>query len=108
MSYSNLINDVISYNLQRSLREQLKKIFPLKICEIRHISLITEKKVGIKEEKEKADEKKVDQKEDKKETEKEQKEKPKEERKEVKEAVKKEESVEEKAKEVPENAKTDN
>ena len=50
VSYSNLINDVISYNLQRSLKEQLKKIFPLKICEIRHISLAKEKKEEVKEE----------------------------------------------------------
>lgn len=47
ISYSNLINDVISYKIQRSLKEQLKKIFPLKICEIRHISLIKGGKAEI-------------------------------------------------------------
>lgn len=42
MSYESLINDLVAYKLQRSLRERLNKIFPLKICEIRYMQLVRE------------------------------------------------------------------
>jgi len=49
LTYSNLISDVVAYKIQRALKDHLKKIFPLKICEIRHISLVVGKQVKIKE-----------------------------------------------------------
>jgi small subunit ribosomal protein S3Ae len=113
ISYSNLINDVIAYKLQRSLKEQLKKIFPLKVCEIRHISLISGKKAEtekkseevkpVKEEKPKEEAEKPEEKSTEKE---EKKEKVKEDIK--PKIVKEENTKEEEPKEVLKNAKTNN
>ena len=49
MAYSNLINDVIVHNIQRTLKDQLKKIVPLKVCEIRQISLTEGRKVVVED-----------------------------------------------------------
>jgi len=52
MDYNNFVNDVVFFKLQKSLKEQLRKIFPLKLCEIRHFSLIEAKKEYVAEKKE--------------------------------------------------------
>ncbi len=43
-NYDDLIRDLIAHKLQKGLREQLKKIFPLRACEIRELSIEREKK----------------------------------------------------------------
>jgi len=40
MSFSNLINDVINYRLQREVREVIKKVYPLKTTEFRVVELV--------------------------------------------------------------------
>lgn len=58
LDYDTLTNNLIFHKLQSSLRDELKIIYPLKICEIRQMILEREKKVeeskekGIKEIKE--------------------------------------------------------
>ena len=69
-SYPDLINSLMSYGLQKELRDHLKKIYPLKICEIREMKI----------EREKRSEDKVKKKELRKEIKKEAKEEPKEEK----------------------------
>lgn len=44
MQYEDLIKNLIMYNVQRGLRDQLKKIFPIRACEIRELSIEREKK----------------------------------------------------------------
>ena len=43
-NYDDLIRDLIVHKLQKGLRDQLKKIFPLRACEIRELSIEKEKK----------------------------------------------------------------
>ena len=43
-SYPDLINSLMSYGLQKELRDHLKKIYPLKICEIREMKIEREKR----------------------------------------------------------------
>jgi ribosomal protein S3AE len=45
LKYDEFMADLISHKFQSSVRESLHKIYPLKICEIRHVS-ITEKGKG--------------------------------------------------------------
>jgi len=47
VSYDNFINDLISHKLQSSLRNHLKKVYPLRLCEIRSMEVL---KLGKKEE----------------------------------------------------------
>ena len=54
--YKELIHELISYKLQINLKNSLKKIYPLRNCEIKEMILEAEKKaVGEKEEKEKVE-----------------------------------------------------
>lgn len=39
MNYNDVINDLISHKLQAMMRENLNKIYPLKVCEIRHLGI---------------------------------------------------------------------
>ncbi|MBI2657638.1 hypothetical protein HYX08_03010 [Candidatus Woesearchaeota archaeon] len=39
MTYDELINDLILHKLQSLMRENLNKIYPLKVCEIRYVGL---------------------------------------------------------------------
>jgi len=39
MSYDEFTNDLISHNLQSALKAHLKKVYPLRICEIRSMSI---------------------------------------------------------------------
>ena len=118
MSYNNLVNDLVSSKLQRPLSHELKKIYPLKVCEIREMGIVEIKRYGQEKEAPKKEqpkeEKKVEEKlkeekkeEPKKEAKKE--EKPKEEKKheeKPKEGKKAEEKpIKEKS---DDNAKTDN
>ncbi|MBS3103042.1 hypothetical protein J4458_06400 [Candidatus Woesearchaeota archaeon] len=55
MSYDNLINDLVNHKLQSSLRDALKKIYPLRICEIRAMYIDkgkkhVEERAAVKEE----------------------------------------------------------
>ncbi len=51
MNYSDVINDLISHKLQPMMRENLNKIYPLKVCEIRYLGIEKrEKPHEIKEE----------------------------------------------------------
>ncbi|MBS3097506.1 hypothetical protein J4209_01780 [Candidatus Woesearchaeota archaeon] len=77
-NFDNLIMEAISTKLQHSLKDSLKKIYPLRVVEIREIRIETEKKPKEKSKKKG----------------KKQKEEPKEEKKEVKEKAEKEEKVE--------------
>jgi len=40
ISYDNLVNDLISHKLQNSLKKELSKIYPLRICEIRSMEIV--------------------------------------------------------------------
>ncbi len=56
MKYDEFINDLISHKLQAVMRENLNKIYPLKVCEIRYAGIEArekppEVKVEVKEEK---------------------------------------------------------
>ncbi len=54
ITYKELVNDLVSHKLQSSLKNSLKKIYPLRSLEIKEMLLETEKKiVGKKEAKEK-------------------------------------------------------
>ncbi len=53
-SYDDLVTGLVSHRVQHSLRDHLKKIYPLKICEIREMSIVKkvspeEKVQGMKE-----------------------------------------------------------
>ena len=39
MSYEQIINDLISHKMQAVMRENLNKIYPLKVCEIRYVGI---------------------------------------------------------------------
>lgn len=86
MSYEFFLKELISHRLQSDLRAQLKKTYPLAICEIRAIEIEKEKKREVEEEKVEVKEVKKEVKEIKKE------EKPVE-KKEVKEVKKEEKAV---------------
>ena len=66
-NFDRVFSDVINFRLQRILREQLKKIFPVKICDVRMLKLEHESKLkkAVKgtsksEEQEKVKEKKAE------------------------------------------------
>ncbi|MDP7243772.1 MAG: hypothetical protein QF568_00340 [Flavobacteriales bacterium] len=40
ISYDNFINDLVSHKLQNSLRKDLNKIYPLRVCEIRSMEIV--------------------------------------------------------------------
>jgi small subunit ribosomal protein S3Ae len=44
VTYDNFVNDMISHKLQSSLRAHLNRIYPLRVCEIRSMEIIDEKK----------------------------------------------------------------
>jgi len=46
ITYDNFINDLINHKLQSSLRSHLNKVHPLKVCEIRSMSLEKDKITG--------------------------------------------------------------
>ena len=50
MTYNDLINDLISYKLQMTLRDNIKKIYPVRVCQIRSMYIEKEKKHGEEEE----------------------------------------------------------
>jgi len=93
MKYGELVIDIVHHKLQAILKKQLSKVYPLQICEVRHMEIEKVKKhnaeepkkeEAVKEEKkveEKAEEKKPEVKEEapKVEKEEEEEEKPKEE-----------------------------
>lgn len=100
MDYNNLVTSLISYRLQRSLRDSIRKIYPLRICEIREMSIVREvaPEERVKElikPKTVKKEKKEEPKEETKKEEKHKEKKPKEEEKKA-EKVPKEESTEKK------------
>ncbi|MBI2659051.1 hypothetical protein HYX05_03055 [Candidatus Woesearchaeota archaeon] len=39
MAYDEIINDLITHKLQSLMRENLNKIYPLKVCEIRYLGI---------------------------------------------------------------------
>lgn len=51
IDYNDLVKELISYRLQKELREKLKKIYPLAVCEIRVMEIEKEKKEEEVEEK---------------------------------------------------------
>lgn len=42
MNYNNLVTSLVSHKLQSSLRNHLRKIYPLRICEIREMNIVKE------------------------------------------------------------------
>jgi len=40
ISYDNLVNDLVSHKLQSSLRKDMNKIYPLRVCEIRSMEIV--------------------------------------------------------------------
>jgi len=70
ITYTELVNDLISHKLQSNLKNSLKKIYPLRSLEIKEMVLETKKKVSdrieskekieVKEESDKADEKEIE------------------------------------------------
>ena len=108
MTFDNLINDLINYKLQSSLRERLKKIYPLRTAEIKSMEIEKEKKPVEEKKVAKEEELKVKErpKEEKKEVKEEEKEQPeKEEAKEAKKEEPKKEVKEEKPQETKEEEK---
>lgn len=59
-SYENLISSLMSHRLQSSLRDHLKKIYPLRTCEIRKIEMEKEKVAGAEEKAQEAKEPKAE------------------------------------------------
>ncbi|MAH01912.1 hypothetical protein CMO87_01615 [Candidatus Woesearchaeota archaeon] len=48
VNYDNLVNDLVDHKLQNSLRKTLNKIYPLRICEIKSMEIVSlEKKSEI-------------------------------------------------------------
>ena len=45
ISYDNLINDLVSHKLQTFLKKDLSKIYPLRICEIRSMEIVSQEKI---------------------------------------------------------------
>jgi len=43
-TYENFTNDLVSHKLQEDLKKVLSKVYPLRICEIRSMEVITEKR----------------------------------------------------------------
>ena len=109
MTFENVVRELMNYKLQKSLKEDIKKIYPVRILEVSALYIEKDEKpvenkkevrVEAKEEikkEEKVEKKKEEVKEDKKEV-------PKEKKQEEKKEDKKEKPVEEK-KEVPKEAK---
>lgn len=94
MTYEELINSVIAHKLQSALKDALRKIYPLRVCEVRGLSI--EKKQKVNEE---AEEMEVQTKEPEKNTEKKEQVKEEAEEKEIKEtqeSIEKEPDVKEK------------
>lgn len=50
MTYNDLINDLISHKLQMTLRDNIKKIYPVRVCQIKSMYIEKEKKHGEEEE----------------------------------------------------------
>ena len=44
MTYDEIINDLITHKLQSLMRENLNKIYPLKVCEIRYLGIEAKQK----------------------------------------------------------------
>lgn len=42
MNYENLVSNLVAHRLQLSLRDHIKKIYPLRICEIREMLIVKE------------------------------------------------------------------
>lgn len=40
ISYSNFVNDLVGHKMQSSLRKEINKIYPLRICEIRSMEIL--------------------------------------------------------------------
>lgn len=59
MSYESLIDNLIHYNIQLFLKKSLKKIYPVRICEVRSVTLEIDKKARVisEEQKENSEEK---------------------------------------------------
>lgn len=70
-TYNAFYHDLVSYNIQRSLKSNLKKIYPLGVCEIRAVELdkrpvrVEHKEVETEEKKEEPEGEKVEKKEEK-------------------------------------------
>lgn len=48
VSYDNLVNDLVDHKLQNSLRKILSKIYPLRVCEIKSMEVVSlEKKAEV-------------------------------------------------------------
>lgn len=56
-NYNNLVQDIVTKKLQREIRERAKKIYPIKICEIRTLKLEGVEKGTKQVEEKKAEEK---------------------------------------------------
>ncbi len=122
ITYKELVNELVSHKLQSNLKNSLRKIYPLRSCEIKEMSLETKKKVigreedkeakekeetkekvELKEESDKAEDKKAEV-EEKKEKEEKKEEKPKADKPEDKAEVKKESKEEDKPKQEEDNS----
>ena len=44
ITYDNLINDLVNHKLQMALKSESNKIYPLRVCEIRSMEIVLEKK----------------------------------------------------------------
>ena len=48
ISYENLVNDLVNHKLQSSLKKDMNKIYPLRVCEIKSMEIVSlEKKVEV-------------------------------------------------------------
>jgi ribosomal protein S3AE len=71
ISYDNFVNDLVTYKLQNSLRKEMNKIYPLRVCEIRSMEIVdlekkqaeSRAKLGKREKPEKKAESKAEKKE---------------------------------------------
>lgn len=67
MSYDNLVNDLVNHKLQSSLKKELNRIYPLRVCELKSMEIVdlekkkeaNEAKAGKKEKQAKKVESKV-------------------------------------------------
>jgi len=47
ISYDNLINDLVNHKLQSTLKKTLSKIYPLRVCEIKSMEILVERKLEV-------------------------------------------------------------
>jgi ribosomal protein S3AE len=58
-SYDLILKEILQHRFQNELKKKLSKIYPLRFCEVRHMSLVLEKETEVSKDKTKKEEIKV-------------------------------------------------